>query len=238
MTIYKSKWYLEERMTVPAYFVHQELGSFKTWSEALDKRPADNLFPCKGSHILKFPKVHRLTRALSVKGCDMLDQAWVDTNVDFDRASEMYTQYPRKRWNELVDWFPSYEWCYDTTMGDIWALCEIAVEDMRPGELDWKVASQYESTRQYVEWFQQGHIPPPLFVVRHVDGDLISLNRRRWLAAREAGVATLPCWYSPTTERGRQAWERKLCTWDRSIICIHRREGGDCTDCPSRPDQF
>lgn len=237
MTIYKSKWYLEEHMSVNAYFVRQDLGSFRTWSEAMSKRPADNLFACKGDHILEFPNTHRLVRALSVKGCDMLDQAWVDSHVDFERAALSYSAYPRKRWSELVDYIPDYEWAWDAVMGDIWALVELDVADFKPGENDWNAALQYESTRQYIEWFKQGHNPPPLFVVRHVDGDLVSLNRRRWLAAREAGVKSLLCYYSATTVHGRPAWERKLCIWNHAIICTHRAKGGDCTDCLQRPEQ-
>ena len=74
-----------------------------------------------------------------------------------------------------------------------------------------KLALTLATTRQYIEWFKQGHKPPPISVVRHVrGGHLVSCNRRRWLAAREAGVETLKCWYSPTHNR-RAKWELKLC---------------------------
>ncbi len=175
---------------------------------------------------------------LTIAEADALTQEWVDAHVDFERAALSYSAYPRRRWNELVDYTPEYEWAWDKVMGDIWALVELDVTDFKPGENDWNAALQYESTLQYIKWFRQGHTPPPLFVVRHVDGDLVSLNHRRWLAAREAGIKSLLCYYSPTAEHGRPAWERKLCTWDKDIICTYRAKGGDCTDCPQRPNQF
>jgi hypothetical protein len=52
---------------------------------------------------------------------------------------------------------------------------------------------------RYVGWYRQGLVPPPLFVAESdkVPGRLLTTNRRRALAAQEAGVAAVPAWYSP-----------------------------------------
>jgi len=231
VTIYKTKWYLEEAMSIPARYVHQELGAFDTWSEAVDKSPK-GLFPCKGAYILKFPNVHRLTRALSVSYCDTLDQDYVDKHVDFERAARAYDAYPQQHWDVLVDYTPDYEWAWDTITGIIWALVSLPVSDFAPTEQDWTNALAHASTQQYIQWYREGHLPPPLKVVRHVDGRLVSLNRRRWLAAKAAGILELPCYYSPTLSSGRPAWERKLCHYDRQRVCVEYREGRSCVVCP------
>lgn len=61
----------------------------------------------------------------------------------------------------------------------------------------------------YVQWLEEGREPPPIVVVRHVNGELHSLNRRRVMAARDAGRNTILVWFSETNARGRNAWTHK-----------------------------
>ncbi len=171
---------------------------------------------------------------LTIKQADQITQDWVEANADLDRARECWRNYPRRREYQkttLLDYSPEYEWIADPTMGDTSVLVEIRVDEVEPGEGDWEAALQYETTQQYIEWFKQGHEPPPIKVVRHVDGHLVSLNRRRWLAARAAGIETIKAFYSPTLPSGRPAWELKPCTFDRGHICKVYARGGDCCSC-------
>ena len=65
-----------------------------------------------------------------------------------------------------------------------------------PNEIDYnekhtseKDVIEMESTQKYIQWLKQGIQPMPIQVIRNVDsGKLLSVNRRRLLAAREAGV--------------------------------------------------
>jgi hypothetical protein len=61
----------------------------------------------------------------------------------------------------------------------------------------------------YVAFARSGIVPPPTTVVRHVNGHLVSINSRRVLAARDAGLALIPCWYNPTHATGRPALRNK-----------------------------
>lgn len=171
----------------------------------------------------------------TIPQADQITQEWVEENVDLERARQVCLDRPMRSESQkltLLDYKPEYEWMIDDTLGDVEVLTEVAVSDVEPGEKDWDRALMYETTRQYIEWFQEGHEPPPITVVRHVDGSLISANRRRWLAARAAGVKTLKCWYSPTSETGRPKWELRLCSMggdDR--ICREYSAGGSCVTC-------
>lgn len=171
---------------------------------------------------------------LTVDQANQLTQEWIEVNVDLDRARAVYKNYPRRQENQKLtrlDYVPEYEWMIDPVLGGVSVLVEVGVDGVEPGEGGWEYALRLPTTRQYVEWFKQGHEPPPIIVVQHRDGDLVSCNRRRWLAAREAGVKTLKAFYSPTTTNGRPKWELKPCTWDRSRICREYVRGGDCWSC-------
>ncbi len=51
------------------------------------------------------------------------------------------------------------------------------------------------TTQKYIEWYKQGKMPPPIGIVKGWDsGDLISTNRRRIIAAIEAGVDKIPAY--------------------------------------------
>lgn len=52
-----------------------------------------------------------------------------------------------------------------------------------------------DSTQKYIQWFKQGYEPMPITVVIHQDSKKMnSINRRRILAARAAGVTKIPAW--------------------------------------------
>jgi len=99
---------------------------------------------------------------LTVEQADQITQEWVEANVDLERARECYRGYPCRRENQKLnrlDYAPEYEWMIDR-LGDVSVLVEIGVDEVVPSEGDWKVALQYETTRQYIEWFRQGPNPP------------------------------------------------------------------------------
>ena len=64
-----------------------------------------------------------------------------------------------------------------------------------------------EDYQKYLEWAKEGKIPPPIHVVRHIEGELRSTNRRRLMAANEAGVKQILGWFSETTPQGGVAWK-------------------------------
>lgn len=51
---------------------------------------------------------------------------------------------------------------------------------------------------RYVSWYKAGHVPPPVFVAQSDKGDgrWFTTNRRRTLAARDAGIKQIPAWVS------------------------------------------
>lgn len=64
---------------------------------------------------------------------------------------------------------------------------------------------QHPTFQRYVDWFKQGHEPPPIDVYQSekTPGGYLTSNRRRALTAREAGVDALSGWLSPNnTESG------------------------------------
>ena len=171
---------------------------------------------------------------LTIAQADTLTQDWIEAHVDLQRARENYDRYPFQVESQKLNrptYTPTYEWAMDPD-GEIYALVEVGVDQVKPGEGEWEIALQYETTQQYIRWFREGHLPPPIFVVRNAhDGHLCSINRRRWLAARAAGVKTLMAFYSPTLPSGRVAWELRPCTWNRQHVCREYAQGRDCTTC-------
>ncbi|WP_321935307.1 hypothetical protein [Paraburkholderia sp. J8-2] len=55
---------------------------------------------------------------------------------------------------------------------------------------------QHVTYQRYLKWTQEGHEPPYIHVNEGNDGNLISTNRRRLLAAQAAGVC-IKGWFSP-----------------------------------------
>jgi hypothetical protein len=112
--------------------------------------------------------------------------------------------------NSLEPWdgtgaVPLGTWRFDEWCRTYEVLVEVDVSDLTIAEPE-DGCKYRDDYRKYVEWAKEGREPPPIEVVRHVDGHLVSLNRRRTLAAREAGVKTLKAWYSETAPSGRARW--------------------------------
>lgn len=56
------------------------------------------------------------------------------------------------------------------------------------------------TTQKYINWYKEGHLPPPIGVVKSLEsGKNVSTNRRRIVAAIEAGINKIPA----TVEIGR-----------------------------------
>lgn len=137
---------------------------------------------------------------------DIIPTGWPAQNVDRAAAERVAAQHQQPLNNRLerhefempplgtwrLDWIGKY--------GEFSVLVEIPVDTMQPSEGDWEHALRLRSTQQYIEWQRQGYAPPPPEVITKRGGELRIMNRRRWLAAREAGVETLVCWYSPSDD--------------------------------------
>jgi len=82
--------------------------------------------------------------------------------------------------------------------GELNVLVEIPISEFAPFEGEWERVLKTPQMAEYIRWQKDGFEPPPLSVVSTDMGNLSTQNRRRWLAAREAGVKSLKCWYSPT----------------------------------------
>jgi hypothetical protein len=93
---------------------------------------------------------------------------------------------------------PTGTWRRDQ-FGQYEVLVEMPIAACEPSEGDWDIAIQYWETQKYIEWIKAGLLPPPLMVCRsYRTGQLFCGNRRRWLAARAAGVETIMVWFSET----------------------------------------
>jgi hypothetical protein len=146
----------------------------------------------------------------NLEWADTLAIEWVEANVDHAAARAngeipcppSSTETPHS--GEIP---PLGSWRSDI-FGEYDVLIDIPVVAFQPSEQDWEWAIRHWSTQNYIRWFSQGLRPPPLDVVPLTNGCLRTSNRRRWLAAREAGVRSLWCWYSPTHREffGRSRW--------------------------------
>lgn len=146
-----------------------------------------------------------------------VDADWIRANVNlgharyiFQRCEEtMPPPSPHYPPNEPpAVWLPSFgTWRLDP-YGELSILVNLPVAAFQPAEGEWEIANRYPSTMRYVEWYRQGHTPPALSAVRNVNGKIYSLNRRRWLAARTAGISHVPVWFSEThpIHRARSLW--------------------------------
>jgi hypothetical protein len=133
---------------------------------------------------------------------------------------------------------PLYAFRWEQQLGDVFILVRVPIDQCQPGEQEWNRALRLKTTQQYIKWFQKGHRPPPITIVEHRSGKLVSLNRRRWLAAREAGIETLLAWYSPTNKKtGVAKWRRKLCFMRKEELdCTRYLNGSSCVGCSHYPE--
>jgi len=130
-----------------------------------------------------------------VDWADSLSREWVEQNVDL-RSARLTDEDPQfnprstvkdksAQWNGIegmwrMDW-----------QGVCAVLVRVPVLIAAPSEREWEYAINYPETRQYIEWFRAGYMAPPVSLMRNNAGELTYMNRRRWLAARAAG---LRCW--------------------------------------------
>jgi hypothetical protein len=95
---------------------------------------------------------------------------------------------------QFVDHLPYEAWGL-SPWGSWWIHVPIPVEELHCRELE-KDVRYSASVRRYARWMSEGHRPPPIIVMRHREGYLVSHNRRRVIAAQEAGVDLIPAWFS------------------------------------------
>lgn len=138
----------------------------------------------------------------TVEDADKITPDWIRLNVDHDAAVAVWkdSQY-RPVPNSLIPAqfiMPALGTWRADEMGEYSVLVKIRPGDMVAAEGDWDAALQRLDTQNYIEWQRAGLLPPPLDVIRNTGGQLRSMDRRRWLAARAAGTKFLYCWYSPT----------------------------------------
>lgn len=131
---------------------------------------------------------------------------------EMTRAELLANRTPSARSNSLEPWKgevpPVGTWRMDDMTGELEQLREFDPHELGLTEEGEGVKGR-EDYRQYVEWAKEGKTPPPIEVVKHADGGLISTNRRRVLAAREAGKGKIHGWFSDTLPSGRPAWNHE-----------------------------
>ena len=104
---------------------------------------------------------------------------------------------------------PVGTWRYDGMLDEWEVLVKLPADEVEPSEQDWEFARRHWTTRNYVRWALEGKQAPPVDVVRHKDGRLVSTTRRRVLAAWEVGLPAILAWFSETDNRGRALWRMK-----------------------------
>ncbi len=98
-------------------------------------------------------------------------------------------------------------WRLDPLLGDYEILLELPTDQLTNAEPEDGIKF-HETYKYYLLWAHHGLEPPPISVVAHADdGRLISTDRRRLLAAQEAGRKTIKAWFSGTSSRGGPAWK-------------------------------
>jgi hypothetical protein len=100
-----------------------------------------------------------------------------------------------------------------------------------------------EDYQQYVEWAKAGKPPPPISVSRHADGHLVSHDRRRLLAAREAGMDRIPSWVTISDDTGRPVEYGDLRMFDESKVKrdsgrFATKEGATTEDIAAEPEHI
>lgn len=85
----------------------------------------------------------------------------------------------------------------------VYVLREFSPRDLMSNEVEDGI-TRTPTFRQYVEWAREGSEPPPISsVARSQNGKLVSTNRRRLLAAQEAGAKAIKGWFSPENREHR-----------------------------------
>lgn len=139
-----------------------------------------------------------ITAVSTVNNADHVTVADLRAQLDATAAIALHeaTNAPQNG-TEPFQWAPPDvgTWSLNPDMGEAAVFLYVPVTAFEPLEQDWDHALRLPSTRRYIDWFRAGHEPPPVFLLRNDRGHLRSCNRRRWLAARAAGIERLPVWY-------------------------------------------
>ncbi len=86
------------------------------------------------------------------------------------------------------------------------------------------------TTQQYIKFYLDGYMPPPIIVIIDDNGNLKSINRRRVVAAIEAGIKLIPA----NVEIGRLSDFEK----NNSIKNTLKEKGGKMNKNPSDEEEF
>ena len=131
--------------------------------------------------------------------------------IDIQEATVMFraTWLPARP-NSLTPWQGETPllgtWRFDPATGQFEILVELQLDQIFPSEPEGDI-ELWQGYALYARWAREGRHPPPITVVRHVKGHLVSLNRRRVLAAKDAGKKTILAWFSETGPTGRSLWQ-------------------------------
>ena len=141
---------------------------------------------------------------------DILAQTTIEDAQDVYRQT--WCKAPSNGQEPWVGFIPPLgTWRHDGVLDEWEVLIEVPADEVKPAEQDWDFARRHWTTRNYVKWAMEGRQAPPVNVVRHVNGNLVSTNRRRVLAAWEAELPTVLAWFSETGDNGRALWRGASC---------------------------
>lgn len=138
-----------------------------------------------------------------------IDLAWLRRHVNLDQAAEVWMDtYPTLNNRCRGPWDgPRHApgtWAFDPRDSTFEVLLEFDPHTLLNNE-DEREGRMLESFPVYVEWARQGFVPPPITTYRATNtGAIISANRRRMLAARDAGRRILG-WFSESSHIS-EAW--------------------------------
>lgn len=129
-------------------------------------------------------------------------QPWEMTReeLSIDYGSEMRVQNnSMKPWKGELP--PVGSWRLDTATDGLEQLQWMNLDELTISEPEEDI-KRHRTYEQYVKWAKEGKQPPPINVVKHTKGHWVATNRRRVLAARDAGLKKILAWVSDTDEKG------------------------------------
>lgn len=118
-----------------------------------------------------------------------MKEPWQSTRAEL---AQHYVQQ-----GELKQALPDGTWRIDPVMGDMDRLRTVPIGDLHFTE-DTKDPGIRSSVESYAQMWKEGKRPNPPQVVQHVDGRLMTMNRRRVLGAKAAGATHIQAWVSET----------------------------------------
>ena len=149
---------------------------------------------------------------------EVLEQ--VENQGGIDAALRVFERFPvhAGKTNSLTPWTgeipPLGTWKLDPFLSEFSVLTELPLADVEPLEPEGDIKC-WPGYPLYVQWARDGLQLPPISVIRNKKGQLRSLNRRRVLAAKDAGLRTILAWLSESDENGQPLWqwERQYKVW-------------------------